>query len=37
MKDMTKDFQNMEKAREEAKRQLEARFDDVDNKIEENR
>ena len=37
MKDMSQDFQDMTKAREEAKRQLEARFADVDNKLDEDR
>ena len=37
MKDMSQDYQDMIKAREEAKRQLESRFTDVYSQIEENK
>ncbi len=37
MKDMSQDYEDMIKAREQSKKQLEARFNDVYSKIEENK
>ncbi len=37
MKDMSEDFQDMKKAREESKRKLEKRFEDAYEEIEENK
>lgn len=37
MQDMSQDFEEMKKAREEAKRQLDARFKDVYDKIQDNK